>query len=88
MSDNKYSAADISLEGYSNVADSMGNIAEGDSLLVVLAKLQNQISSFQSATFAKVPFQSGKLVYNGQQQEPNWSKYNENQIRNLSGSTF
>ena len=86
----KYLASDISLEGFSAVADSTGDITDSDSLLVALAKLQNRTASTSPATvtYAQVPTQKGTLIYDGTTQEPIWNGYNEKYVRRLSGSDF
>lgn len=83
----QYLASDISLEGFSKVAGSTGDITDSDNLLVALAKLQNRTASATpTSTFARVPAQKGRLIYDGTLQEPEWSGYDANHVRRLSGS--
>lgn len=83
----QYLASDISLEGFSKVAGSTGDITDSDNLLVALAKLQNRTASATpTSAFARVPAQKGRLIYDGTLQEPEWSGYDANHVRRLSGS--
>ena len=81
-----FSLSETKLTGFSDVADKEGDISDDDNLLTALAKLQNRRQMSAQLIVLNTPRQNEVLTYNGAEQSPTWSGFDEEQMWILEGS--